>query len=278
MRQQAILEANGRRRAFGDGGQMRTMTFNLRFENDRDGGNAWVYRRERVVEIIRSYKPAILGTQEGKWPQLMYLDRHLPEYRAHMPGRKPDETSQCPTLFFHEAHFEIEGGRDFWLSKTPEVHLSKDWDSAFPRMMSYAQIAGVKEPAGIMAAVTHLDHVGVEARPQQARIIAEWVSRQALPVILMGDFNDAPGSEVHKVLTAPEVGLKDTWQELGGAEDSGAFTHHGFNGVPQHARMDWILVSPGIGVQDARIIRDAFNGAYPSDHYPYMADLQLSGQ
>ena len=254
---------------------MRAMTFNLRFENDRDGENAWIYRGDRVVEIIRSYQPAILGTQEGKWPQLMYLCRHLLEYRAHMPGREPDETSQCPTLFFHEACFEIERGRDLWLSKTPEVHLSRDWDSAFPRMMSYAQIPGPKQPERIMAAVTHLDHVGVEARPQQARIISQWVERQDLPVILMGDFNDAPGSAVHEVLTEPESALKDTWQALGGDEGNSAFTHHGFNGVPQHARMDWILVSPGIQVLDARIIRDAFNGGYPSDHYPYMADLKL---
>jgi len=256
---------------------MRAMTFNLRFENDRDGENAWSKRRKMVVELINDYKPAILGTQEGKWNQLMYLSEHLTDYIPNMPGREPDEKSQCPTFFLRRQWFEIEYGRDFWLSKTPDVHLSKDWDSAFPRMISYTKIKTVKAQKQLMAGVTHLDHIGVAARYQQARIISEWVAKQTLPVVLMGDFNDAPGSAVHEVLTEPAVDLKDTWQVLEGREDAEGYTHHGFNGVPQHARMDWILVSPAFEVIDARIVRDAFSGSYPSDHYPYMADLRIAG-
>jgi len=253
---------------------MRVMTFNLRFENDRDGENAWSNRRALVVELINAYKPAILGTQEGKWNQLMYLSEHLTDYVPNMPGREPDEKSQCPTLFFRKEWFEIESGRDFWLSKTPEIHLSKDWDSAYPRMISCAEVSSVKAQGRMTVAVTHLDHIGVEARFQQARIISEWVEKQKLPVVLMGDFNDDPASRVHEILTQPTVRLKDTWSALEGREDTGSYTHHGFNGIPQHARMDWILVSPHFEVIDARIIRDDFSGSYPSDHYPYVADVK----
>ncbi len=253
------------------------MSFNLRFENDRDGENAWVCRRDLVVEVINRYQPGILGTQEGKWNQLCYLRDKLDKYKACMPGREPDEKSQCPTLFFDRDRFDVLYGRDFWLSKTPEVHLSKDWDSAYPRMISYAEAACLKNGARFIAAVTHLDHVGVEARYQQARIIADWVSSTLqLPVVLMGDFNTGPDSEVHELLAGPRASLRDTWQAVCGSEDSSNFTHHGFRGVPQHARMDWVLVSSHFKVYDARIIRDAFNNRYPSDHYPYMADLRLS--
>ncbi|MFW6011033.1 MAG: hypothetical protein ACOC8Q_00815, partial [Desulfosalsimonas sp.] len=110
------------------------MTFNLRFENDRDGENAWHNRREMIVRMICSYAPDILGTQEGKQNQLLYLRENLPGYCAHIPDRPDDEKAQCPTLFIRSEKFAIAGGRDFWLSKTPGVHLSKDWDSAFPRM------------------------------------------------------------------------------------------------------------------------------------------------
>ena len=81
---------------------MKVMTFNLRFENDRDGDNAWVHRRERVVKIINRYQPSILGTQEGKWSQLMYLRDQLPGYEIFIPGRTPDKIIQCPTLFFRK--------------------------------------------------------------------------------------------------------------------------------------------------------------------------------
>ncbi|MEZ4579373.1 MAG: hypothetical protein R2875_15590 [Desulfobacterales bacterium] len=44
---------------------MKIMTFNLRFENDRDGDNSWVNRRRMVVDIINRYQPDILGTGRG---------------------------------------------------------------------------------------------------------------------------------------------------------------------------------------------------------------------
>lgn len=254
---------------------MRIITFNLRFENEKDGDNAWVYRRDMVVDIICQYQPDILGTQEGKWSQISYLKERLPEYDPLMPGRIPDKTIQCPTLFFKKDKFDIEGGSDFWLSKTPEVHLSKDWDSAFPRMISFAEVRVESSYRKMVAAVTHLDNIGIEARYQQAKIIAEWVNQQRFPVVLMGDFNDGSASRVHETITVPETSLQDTWQMMEGCEDAQSYTHHGFCGIPQLARMDWILADFNFRVVDARIIRDHFNSKYPSDHYPYMADIEF---
>jgi len=251
------------------------MTFNLRFENDSDGENAWGNRRELVVQIINRYKPEILGTQEGKWTQLMYLRDHLPEYEVFLPGRTPDKMIQCPTLFLRKEECVIEEGIDFWLSKTPDVHLSKDWDSAFPRMISIAQIRFEKTHQKVITGVTHLDHIGVKARFEQAKIISQWVKQQETPVVLMGDFNAAPASRVHGVLTIPQTRLCDTWQMIKGGESEKSFTHHGFSGIPQLFRMDWILASQPCKIRDAVIIHDHFDGRYPSDHFPYVADIEF---
>jgi endonuclease/exonuclease/phosphatase family metal-dependent hydrolase len=51
-------------------------------------------------------------------------------------------------------------------------------------------------------------------------------------------------------------------------------THHGFTGIPQKTRMDWVLVSKHFRVVDARIIRDNAEGRYPSDHFPYLVELE----
>ncbi|MFZ2630910.1 MAG: endonuclease/exonuclease/phosphatase family protein [Desulfosalsimonadaceae bacterium] len=250
---------------------MRVMTFNLRFENEDDGGNAWACRREMVVEIINRYQPDVLGTQEGKWSQIHYLAEQLPDYEPFLPGRKPDPVIQCPTLFFRKQTVAIITGGEFWLSETPEVHLSKSWDSAFPRMMSWAEVRVVNCASTIIAAVTHLDHIGALARLEQARIIAEWSARQASPIVLMGDFNDAPASPAHKALTG--VRLHDTWWTAENNDGPSSFTRHRFDGIPQVARLDWILADPCFQVRDARIILDHSDGRYPSDHFPYMADL-----
>jgi endonuclease/exonuclease/phosphatase family metal-dependent hydrolase len=98
------------------------------------------------------------------------------------------------------------------------------------------------------------------------------------PAILMGDFNDHPDSDVHRLLTSPYTGLKDSWQLLGKVENSTSFTIHGFEGIPQKTRIDWILITPEFQVTDARIIRDHSGEFYPSDHYPYMVSLNFSHQ
>ena len=123
--------------------------------------------------------------------------------------------------------------------------------------------------------VTHLDHMGVKARSEQARIIAAWIKKRNEPVILMGDFNDLPGSPVHKILASPGTGLLDTWQVLGREEDSFSYTHHGFTGVPQDSRIDWILAGPQFKIIDAQVVRDRFGNRYPSDHFPYLVDLDF---
>lgn len=254
---------------------MRVMTFNLRFENDRDGQNAWAHRKNLVALVIERYKPDIIGTQEGRWSQLLSLRASLPGYSLNAPDRTIDSTCQYPTLFVRRENLQILQGEEFWLSKNPHIHRSKDWDSAFPRMINCALVA-VRESGGKMwVAVTHLDHKGVNARYEQAGMIAAWVRKRNEPVILMGDFNDVPGSEVHQRLIKPQTGLLDTWQALGREEHVDAFTHHGFRGIPQNGRIDWILVSRHFRITDAIIIRDRFDDRYPSDHFPYMVHLDF---
>ncbi|MCF8110981.1 MAG: endonuclease/exonuclease/phosphatase family protein [Desulfobacteraceae bacterium] len=256
--------------------RIRVMTFNLRFENDRDGENAWHNRREMIARMIGRYAPDILGTQEGKPDQLLYLRENLCGYTACIPDRPDDEKAQFPTLFVRRQKFAITGGRDFWLSKTPDVHLSKDWDSAFPRMLSYAVLQPPEHGgAELYAAVTHLDHKGTEARLRQAEIIAQWAGDLKAPLVLMGDFNEEPDADVYRVLTGSGTGLHDTWRSLGREEGPESHTHHGFTGSPQGNRIDWILTGGDFSVLDSRVVKYRENGYYPSDHFPYMADLEI---
>ena len=252
---------------------MRVMTFNLRFENDQDGANAWSYRRDLVVKLIEKYSPDILGTQEGRISPLTYLDEHLTEYDIHMPSRVIDDTCQYPTLFIRKDRFRILEGKEFWLSKTPGVHRSKNWDSAFPRMVSTATLELKESGQLISVAVTHLDHMGQTARLKQAEIIAGWVRKETVPVILMGDFNDGPDSDAHRALASSQTGLSDAWETLGHVEGKESFTHHGFTGVPRKSRIDWILSSTPPYAMDAQLLHDRFDGRYPSDHFPYYVDF-----
>jgi endonuclease/exonuclease/phosphatase family metal-dependent hydrolase len=253
---------------------MRIMTFNLRFENDRDGENGWVYRRRIVVQFIEHYAPSLLGTQEGTPAQLDYLARQLEGYRM-LAGHRPadDGTCQYPTLFYRKDAFRsIESG-EFWLSLTPEIHRSKSWDSAFPRMMSYGIVEDLGCNRQLVVIVTHLDHLVLDARIEQARLIRNWRNGRGLPSVLLGDFNDQPGSTVHQLLADGPGVWRDTWETLGRGEGPESMTHHDFHGNSWKFRMDWILITPDFRVRDAFIVRDHVNGRYPSDHFPYTVDL-----
>lgn len=253
---------------------MRVMTFNLRFENDQDGENAWIYRRDLVIKLIMKYAPDILGTQEGRQTQLEYLQKNLPDYTMHAPrSRVWDDTCQYPTLFIRRSTTKILEGGELWLSKTPETHRSKNWDSAFPRMISHAKVELINLRKIFHVAVTHLDHMGETARLKQAEMIARWVGEQSKPVILMGDFNDSPESKAHQALTGPETGLNDSWQIMGFSEGEAGFSHHGFTGKPQQARIDWILNTRPPDVTHVRMVHDAFGSRYASDHFPVYADF-----
>lgn len=250
------------------------MTLNLRFRNDHDGPNCWEKRRHLILDLVAKHEPAVLGTQEGTVSQLRFLQACLAGYELFAPQRCWDDDCQYCSLFIRTGSVQPLEGGEFWLSETPSVHKSLGWDSAFPRMMSYGNFLDTESNRSVCVAVTHLDHVGTEARKQQAGIARDWLALRHGPRILMGDFNDHPGSEVHQLLASRESGLFDTWQALLRPEGANSMTYHNFQGVPQISRMDWILASREFRVEDAQIVYDhSPEGRYPSDHFPYMVRL-----
>ena len=254
---------------------MRAMTFNLRFENDFDGINHWVNRRDFLVRTILKYRPHVVGTQEGKPSQLKFLEENLHGYCISAGARCWDDYCQYPTLYFLESHFALLESREFWLSETPEVHMSKSWDSAFPRMMSYAFLKMRQSGRQLWVSVTHLDHISERARIEGTRMIRDWAFARSAPTLLLGDFNDCPGSEVHRTLNKPLGPFTDSWQALRKPEDHKSYTHHGFTGIPAKGRIDWILTTQEFSVLDSAVVRDHQAGRYPSDHFPLWVDLTL---
>jgi endonuclease/exonuclease/phosphatase family metal-dependent hydrolase len=251
------------------------MTFNLRFENDFDGENHWLKRRDFLVKTIQKHRPHLLGTQEGKPLMLEFLNDSLEGYQLSADSRIWEDHCQYPTLYYLTDYFVSLDHHEFWLSETPEVHMSKSWDSAFPRMISHSLLEVKNSDRQIWVSVTHLDHISKQARLESARMIRAWTVEKQDPILLLGDFNDLPGSEVHQTLRKPFGPFNDSWQMMGKAEDQHSYTQHGFTGVPSKGRIDWILVTSEFRILEVSVVRDHKAGRYPSDHFPLLADLQL---
>ncbi len=252
---------------------MRVMTFNLRFANPQDGPNRWEFRKELVVETILAYHPDLLGTQEGTVPMLEFLTVHLPGYRPLVEHREVDPTCQYPTIFYRSEAFQTKDSGEFWLSQTPQEHRSKSWDSAFPRMVTYGLFQEIGRDLWFYFINTHLDHISELARFHGSRMIRDHFLSQKKPMILVGDFNEPPDAQVYRQFIGEDSPLRDTWRarHLAGEETP---TQHQFNGDPRGSRIDWILVTPPFLVKEVEIITRNQEGRYPSDHFPYLAEVE----
>ncbi len=251
---------------------MRLLTFNLRFANPLDGPNTWDNRKELVVDTILFVNPDLVGTQEGTVPQLDYLTEHLPGFLPLVAHRQVDSTCQYPTIFYRQG-FQVKDSGEFWLSETPTVHRSISWDSAFPRMATYGLFQEADRDLGFYFIDTHLDHISSSARLHGARLIREFFREKTEPLILVGDFNEPPDGAVFQELTGPGCRLMDSWRALypQGAEP---LTQHNFDGRPRGHRIDWILISPPFQVTKAEIVVYNNSGRYPSDHFPYIVEVE----
>jgi len=251
---------------------MRLLTFNLRFANPTDGPNRWDLRRELVVETILSLKPDLVGTQEGTVPQLDYLAAHLDGFLPLTAHRQVDATCQYPTIFYRRG-FQVKESGEFWLSKTPAVHRSISWDSAFPRMLTYGLFQEPDRDLWFFFMNTHLDHISALARLNGARLIREFCREKTEPLILVGDFNEPPDGAVFAELTAPAARLTDTWRALHPPGQDPP-TLHDFNGQARGHRIDWILASKPFRVIKGDIVEYNRAGRFPSDHFPYSVEVE----
>jgi endonuclease/exonuclease/phosphatase family metal-dependent hydrolase len=254
--------------------ELNVLTLNLRRESEEDGKNNWPDRVGLVARLIGEVGPHLFGTQEGRRPQIYELLDALSGYGIADHHRDWDPERFYPCIFYRRDALEILASGDRWLSETPEIHASKSWGSAFPRLATWARCRFRDSQTRFFFGCTHMDHLSGEARCGQARVLGDLLEEEnpdLLPVILVGDFNDVPGSAPYQTLTSL---LKDVWLDPP-HHDTGEGTWHGFSGKAQKGRLDWILASPDVETRDARILRTSYQGRYPSDHFPVNAVLEV---
>jgi endonuclease/exonuclease/phosphatase family metal-dependent hydrolase len=245
---------------------------NIRFDNPQDGIHAWDNRKNLLQKIINDFHPHILGTQEGREQQIKSLAKLL-SLKLVEEHRKWIDERMYPCLYINEEKIKLHQSGDIWLSETPYVSGSKSFKSAFPRLCTWMHVTYLINDCDYFVVNTHLDHVLAETRIQQINVLIDEVNRlntKNLPVILMGDFNDSPLSEVRNTVST-RWGLKDPWFEMKLPEET---SHHGFKGETAGGdRIDWILVPESFAVEDIHLEKNSFENIFPSDHYPLFATL-----
>jgi len=120
---------------------------------------------------------------------------------------------------------------------------------------------------------THFDHIGIKARLESAKLILsildDLLSENNYPVILMGDLNSEPDSEVVSMLKSV---LMDSFESSSQSNYGVEYTFNGFNSsINSTRRIDFIMTD--LPVKKIAIPDDKWNGKYPSDHFPVLVDI-----
>ncbi len=246
------------------------ITSNIRFDNPADGDHNWSNRRRLLASVLNSYNPGIIATQEGRFPQINDLASLLPKLSLIDHHRDWIHERMYPCLFIDSERFELKKSSDIWLSDTPQVPGSVAFGSSFPRLCVWAKLKHQNE--NLLIVNTHLDHTDSSIRFKQAQVLSQEINKIREKnefIMLLGDFNDHPKSEVRNHLLK-ELSLHDPWTE---AESS---SHHPFSGeLDTGSRIDWILLSDPARSQ--RIFYDTTSekSIWPSDHFPVVCEFKV---
>ena len=256
-------------------------TYNIRYENQGDykKGNGWKQRCPVVCAQINFQHPDVLGTQEVLAEQLDDMKALLTDYDYIGVGRDDGKRKGEHTVIFYDRKtIRLLQQGHFWLSETPDKP-GLGWDAACTRICTWGKFRSRKAGKTFYFFNLHLDHVGVVARRESARLVGRRIREIAKgkPVILTGDFNVDQKDTIYSIFTTSGL-LNDSYEHSKQRfAENGTF--NGFNPDRKtDSRIDHIFVSPSFHVMRYGILTDCYwtdqERRLPSDHYPVFVRLE----
>ncbi len=283
--------------------QMLVGSYNIRLKLSDDSvrGDVWTKRCQVICDQVNFMSPDIFGTQEVLHSQLLDMLPRLDGYDYIGVARDDGKTAgEYAAIFFKRDRLRLLDYGNFWLSETPD-RPGLGWDAACVRICTWGKFA--KQTATDDEAFyffnLHMDHVGVVARREAAKLIVSKIRdiAKGATVIVTGDFNVDQNDEIYSIFTDSGL-LRDSYQEarLRFAENG---TFNSFDtDIYTDSRIDHIFVSPAIRVESYGVLTNSYwvpdnesatllkghdapqqidfsryTRRQPSDHYPVFVKL-----
>jgi endonuclease/exonuclease/phosphatase family metal-dependent hydrolase len=268
---------------------LNVMSFNIRRGTAKDGRNHWVFRRNRVQEILNYYRPDVLGLQEALDFQIAEIRTMLPGYEVVGVGNMGGSEGLHNAIFYDAARFILSEEGTFWLSDTPDIPGSRGWGNIIRRTCSWVRLIEKESRRAFYFYNTHLDHISLRSRKKSVILLTQRIHARSYPdpFILTGDFNarekSAPiqylkgkillGAKTTERVLNPDP-LMDTFRVRHPNRRSAA-TFHGFRRFFFRFKIDYIFVPLSVQVRDANIVQVRWQECYPSDHFPLITSIAL---
>ncbi len=243
--------------------QMLVGSYNIRLKvsSDSVNGNVWGKRCQVMCDQLNFMSPDIFGTQEVLHVQLLDMLDRIDGYDYIGVGRDDGNTGgEYAAIFYKTDRLRLLDYGNFWLNETPD-RPGLGWDAACIRICTWGKFASqtATDDEAFYFFNLHMDHVGVVARREAAKLIVSKVREiaQGAPVIVTGDFNVDQNDEIYSIFTQSAL-LKDSYlaSRIRFAENG---TFNSFDtDLYTDSRIDHIFVSPSINVDAYGILTNSY--------------------
>lgn len=253
--------------------EVRVISYNIRYMNDKDGDNSWKFRKQASINMVNEEQPTVFGLQEAVKAQVDFLQENLPDYAYYGVGRNDGkESGEFMAIFYKKEAVELLDHGTFWLAATPDTP-TKGWDGQCFRTCTWT-IFKCKDTGKQFAFLnTHLDHRGKVAQQEGMKTIVNKIGElipKDMPVFLSGDFNTRTDNPIYEPLKAIMADSRELATET---DHRGTYTGWKVRETP--VVVDHIFVR-GVEVDKFQVLCDKNYGAeYISDHYPVLSVVRF---
>ena len=237
----------------------------------------WERRKRPLDQAFKAMDADVIGFQEmesfahgGGGTVNLTLDWLLernPEYGAGAIGDVAQVPSTQP-IFYRKARLALLDQGWFFFSETPDVIYSRTFNGSYPAFASWVELEDRASGKKFRVINVHTDYASRNNRKRSLALVAQrikpWIAAGE-NLFVIGDMN-ARAREASMVPLARAgvsfVPLKGSSYHFNrGLNLFGAIDHIGSVGAARLAR-------------EPIVLRQRFDGEWPTDHYPVIADFE----
>lgn len=262
-------------------GSLRVATLNVHYIITGKDSGAWSradwHRRKGPMDAaFKAIDADLFALQESEsFPDTnaggpnLTLDWLLDQNRGYAVAAHGAADVFPPTqpILYRRDRLTLEEQGWFFFSDTPDVIYARTFNGSFPAFASWARFRS--DGTAFYVVNVHFEYSSRSNRLQSADLVAEriapWLADGAR-VMVVGDLNARLGSATARRIEQAGIAF---------APVDGA-TYHFNRGIHLFGAIDHIGLSRGLSLATPAVaVRQQYQGEWPSDHYPVVADIVL---
>lgn len=263
-------------------GALRVATYNVHYiDLNKRGGSwsvaDWKRRKGPLDAAFKALDADIVAFQEmesfsrgsdgGTNLALDWLLERNPGFAAAAVGDWREFPSTQPILYRSD-RLELREQGWFFFSETPDTLYSRTFDGSYPAFASWARFEDRSTGEAMRVVDVHLEYKSGSNRRLSAELVVDritpWIEAGDA-VLLAGDLNARLGSDAVRIFEG--AGL--VFAPVDGA------TYHFDRGLNLFGAIDHLASANALSrVAGPVVLRNEFDGEWPTDHYPVVADYR----